>query len=294
MIRMVSRLAHSRVVLLSTFVSIASLNPCIRASTLDVNGGRLESAGLLEAYEIHVGPGTTLTASGRVAADITVHGTLAHQELAVDGALDFAAGSVWIARVLDASTADVLAVTGRVTGRATVRVVAPTNAVPVGLVLLDAHPSSRLENFNPELPTIWTLDEPAPGRLALTRPAGDSDGDSLPDAWELEHFFNRTSAEALGDGDADGFVNLAEYRAGTLPSDPSSVLRIGDLSHDGDIWRLAWPSVAGRTYRVLTASGIDGAFTNLVEEVTATPPTNLIIRTLPEAFPLLLRVELSP
>lgn len=275
-------------------VALALLGPRLAASTLEVDGGRWESAGQLAAAEIRVAPDATFTASGRVNADLTVHGTLSHRELAVYGRLDFTAGSVWTARLLDGDTADVLTVTGRVTGGAVVRVDAPASAVPVGLVVLDAHPSSRLDSLTAEIPAVWTLDEPSPGALALTRPDGDSDGDGLPDAWELAHFSSRTSADAQGDGDADGFVNFSEFKAGTLPADPASVLRIGAANLGGGEWRLTWPSTAGRDYRVVGATSVDGAFTNLIEQVTATPPTNTLIRLLPSSEPLYLRVELAP
>ncbi len=46
----------------------------------------------------------------------------------------------------------------------------------------------------------------------------DSDFDGLPDAWELLHFGNLTSATGTGDADGDGVSNADEYRAGTNPN----------------------------------------------------------------------------
>jgi hypothetical protein len=45
----------------------------------------------------------------------------------------------------------------------------------------------------------------------------DSDNDGLPDAWEMLHFHNLTSATGAMDSDGDGISNAAEYRAGTDP-----------------------------------------------------------------------------
>ncbi len=48
----------------------------------------------------------------------------------------------------------------------------------------------------------------------------DSDGDGLPDAWELEHFGNLSQGPDM-DFDGDGASNLAEFDAGTDPTDPN-------------------------------------------------------------------------
>lgn len=48
----------------------------------------------------------------------------------------------------------------------------------------------------------------------------DSDGDGLPDWWELAHGFDPHTADADADADGDGFSNLEEYNAGTDPRKP--------------------------------------------------------------------------
>jgi hypothetical protein len=58
-------------------------------------------------------------------------------------------------------------------------------------------------------------------------PLPDSDGDGLPDTWEIAHGLNPNSAVgndgASGDPDADGATNLQEFQAGTDPQDSDSV-----------------------------------------------------------------------
>ena len=52
----------------------------------------------------------------------------------------------------------------------------------------------------------------------------DDDLDGMPDAWELTYFggLAATKGGAEDDYDADGFINLEEYVAGTSPTDPAS------------------------------------------------------------------------
>ena len=65
---------------------------------------------------------------------------------------------------------------------------------------------------------------PTPGQANQV----DTDGDGMPDAWELAHGFNPyQSSDALEDADGDGLSNLAEYLCGTDPRDASSCLRLG-------------------------------------------------------------------
>jgi hypothetical protein len=54
-------------------------------------------------------------------------------------------------------------------------------------------------------------------------PGVDTDGNGLPDAWEYT-YFGHIGVDPNADPDGDGESNLAEYRAGTNPLDPNSVV----------------------------------------------------------------------
>lgn len=59
----------------------------------------------------------------------------------------------------------------------------------------------------------------------------DIDGDGMPNDWEVQYAFNpRNTADAGGDADGDGLVNLQEYLEGTDPRNPDTD---GDTLSDG-------------------------------------------------------------
>ncbi|MBA4388353.1 MAG: hypothetical protein C0404_10255 [Verrucomicrobia bacterium] len=62
-------------------------------------------------------------------------------------------------------------------------------------------------------------------RWMTRRDAVDADGNGLPDRWEVKHF-GGIGASPAGDSDNDGLSNVAEFVAGTDPTNRPSVLEL--------------------------------------------------------------------
>ena len=97
------------------------------------------------------------------------------------------------------------------------------------------------------------------GRLDLLRTV-DTDGDQLPDWWELEYFAN-LAQNAAGDTDADGFAHLDEFLAATHPKNPASHLAFMSSAPApaGDHFVLAFPSVEDRLYQIQWSNSLENA-----------------------------------
>ena len=113
------------------------------------------------------------------------------------------------------------------------------------------------------------------GRLNLLRTV-DADANGLPDWWELQYFGALTGTNPNGDADHDGASNLAEWLAGTNPTDAASALRLLiSRPNPTNTPVLQWPSVAGKFYSVQRATNLAVGFDTTVQSaIAATPPTN--------------------
>ena len=79
----------------------------------------------------------------------------------------------------------------------------------------------------------------------------DSDGDGLPNAWELAHGLRTNDvSDALLDSDLDGVSNRDEYTAGTNPTNAQSVLRIEAILRTNAVTMLTFRAASNKTYTV--------------------------------------------
>jgi len=119
-----------------------------------------------------------------------------------------------------------------------------------------------------------------PGGSAISLPATltvntpDSDGDGMPDYWEIAHGLSPQANDANLDPDQDGMSNLMEYRTGTDPRNPGSVFRLDLLSGGAEGLRLQFQALAERAYSVESSTRVSG-WTQLTNLSAAT--TNRII-----------------
>jgi hypothetical protein len=111
----------------------------------------------------------------------------------------------------------------------------------------------------------WTIGEPgAMTRLDLTLGI-DSDGDGLPDAWEMDIINSdqtgrfRTLADISpgADIDGDGLTNMQEYIAGTYALEKLDGLRLEILGIANGLAHLRFVAVTGRTYQIKGSPALD-------------------------------------
>jgi len=125
-------------------------------------------------------------------------------------------------------------------------------------------------------PANWFVGAPTAGKLNAANP-GDTDGDGLPDSWEIQYFgsINDPRAVAGADPDNDGFTNLQEFYAGTSPTDPNSYLKLESVNISSGSATLHFNAVAGKTYSILyrteLANGTWLTLTNIDAQASSGP-----------------------
>jgi YD repeat-containing protein len=118
--------------------------------------------------------------------------------------------------------------------------------------------AGRLTGMSRDATNLTTFQYDVSGNL--TRAArfvvADSDGDGMADSFELAYFGNLTR-DGLNDFDSDGLDDLAEYFAGTVPTNSASVLRMNRFITNTVVQTtVSWLSVTGKTYRVQFKPGL--------------------------------------
>jgi len=114
-------------------------------------------------------------------------------------------------------------------------------------------------------------------------PSPDSDGDGIEDAWELLHFGSLTNLGAGLDWDADGFLDIEEFWAGTNPTNFASRLQLVETATQpsGSGVVIRWQSASNRVYSVSRSTNLVSGFAPLATGLPAVPPENVWTDTAP-------------
>ncbi|MBI4660504.1 MAG: lamin tail domain-containing protein [Verrucomicrobia bacterium] len=117
---------------------------------------------------------------------------------------------------------------------------------------------------------------PTPGSSNTPAPISrDSDGDGLPDEWEIANGTDPAQADAEADPDNDGLTNRQEFLSGTRANDPNSALKVLRVLQASGSITLEFLAVSNRTYSVQgTQSLKDAAWTKLAD-VPAQPENRI-------------------
>lgn len=91
----------------------------------------------------------------------------------------------------------------------------------------------------------------------------DTDGDGLPNVWEMRYFGGTTIATSSGDIDADGANNYAEYIAGTIPTDAQSLFVV-QISNGLNV---EWQTIQNRNYTLQATPDLTIPFSDVPGEV---------------------------
>jgi type VI secretion system secreted protein Hcp len=107
----------------------------------------------------------------------------------------------------------------------------------------------------------WDIIANLPGNIIFPgdAPPLDSDGDGMPDEWEIAHNLSPQIKDGDVDSDGDGATNFDEYVAGTDPQSKDQVFK-ATFNGSAATGTLAWTSAAGKQYRILVTDSLGTPF----------------------------------
>lgn len=131
--------------------------------------------------------------------------------------------------------------------------------------------------------------------VLLTVLTNDADADGIDDAWEMQFFGSLTNVNAASDWDGDGFKDLDEYFAGTIPTNSASLLILTreslEVSGSGVVIR--WQSASNRVYNVSRSTNAMEAFSTLATGLLSAPPENTYTDAAPPSGQGIYRIDLN-
>lgn len=103
----------------------------------------------------------------------------------------------------------------------------------------------------------------------------DSDGDQLPDNWEIENF-GSIGVDAGADPDGDGVSNLNEYIVGSNPNAGASGWPQTSLARDESGNTFSFPTIQGRLYQVRVSDNLS-SWSNLGSPISGDGSTKSVL-----------------
>lgn len=94
----------------------------------------------------------------------------------------------------------------------------------------------------------------------LTVITSDTDGDGMPDDWEIANGTNPGVNDANADLDGDGMSNLHEYWAGTSPTNAASALRFDSVLRSGSDLVFSFTAISNRGYTIQSLPALGGGW----------------------------------
>lgn len=120
----------------------------------------------------------------------------------------------------------------------------------------------------------------------------DSDGDGLPDYWEIKYFGDLTTTDGTGDQDGDGLTDYEEYLSASDPTSSSSSFVFYDSPPSPTTFTVRWAGASNRTYTIRYTTNLMESFTVLATNIPGTPPVNEYDHTI-SSFHTFYRVHLE-
>jgi len=114
-------------------------------------------------------------------------------------------------------------------------------------------------------------------RGGATGPQSDSDDDGLTDAYEFNYTGSTTGMSATADSDEDGVSNGDEEKAGTIPTDGTSVFKLSALELGVGGKTISWTSELDRSYTLEGCANLNEAVWHNLGTFETTPPLNSVI-----------------
>ncbi len=114
--------------------------------------------------------------------------------------------------------------------------------------------------------TMHTLESSGYYRVVVMLAGYDEDGDGLPNYWENQY----AVADAYADGDSDGFNNLAEFIAGTDPTNQFSFFTVTNTmakTNETNYFVVEWTAIPNRLYSVLWTTNLLSSFQAMATDI---------------------------